>query len=265
MIARLNRICRYPVKGLTAEALESVDLVPGRPILHDRRYALAQGTAEFQQERPHWIRRSNFVQVANNAAVVTLQARFDPEAETLRIERHGQPFASGELGDAAGRAAIEDAFVDLLGEELRGRPRLVEIPRDGAPDADGQSFADTSAPHLSIINLASLAELSRKMGAELDPLRFRGNLYVEAPAWSEFGWVGQELQIGEATLRVTKRIDRCAATTVDPKTGERDHNVPRGLMQHYGHVDCGIYAVVVAGGTIRPGDIIHAHSTPRTA
>src|SRR3546814_12053183 len=69
---RLDGIWRYPVKGLPGQRLESVTVAAGRPLPHDRVYAVAQGDADFGGERPGWIRRSNFLQVANNAPLVTL-------------------------------------------------------------------------------------------------------------------------------------------------------------------------------------------------
>ena len=56
--------------------------------------------------------------------------------------------------------------------------------------------------------------------------------------------------------RSVKRIQRCAATEVDPDTGIRDVAVPRTLMDNFGHADCGIYAEVIAGGEIAVGDEI---------
>ena len=43
-------------------------------------------------------------------------------------------------------------------------------------------------------------------------------------------------------------------TNVDPATGERDLEIPKSLMKAYGHFDCGIYAEVLDGGDIAPGD-----------
>ena len=40
---RIETIYRYPVKGLTAEAMEEVVLTPGATLPEDRRFALAQG------------------------------------------------------------------------------------------------------------------------------------------------------------------------------------------------------------------------------
>ena len=54
-------------------------------------------------------------------------------------------------------------------------------------------------------------------------------------------------------LRILKRIERCAATEVDPATGIRDLRIPKALMQSYGHTDCGIYAEIVGGGRLSVG------------
>ena len=88
-------------------------------------------------------------------------------------------------------------------------------------------------------------------------MRFRANLYVGGwPAWHEFELLGQTLAIGEARLKVVKRIARCAAVNVDPDTGARDLEIPQTLMRRLGHYDCGIYAEVIAGGEIAAGDEI---------
>jgi hypothetical protein len=122
---------------------------------------------------------------------------------------------------------------------------------------EGHSFSDVAKKVVSIINLASVAKVENAAGAAVDPLRFRGNLHVTGwPAWHEFDLLGRELTIGEARLKVVKRIQRCAATEVDPGIGIRDLPIPRTLMDHFGHADCGVYAEVIAGGEIADGDPI---------
>jgi MOSC domain-containing protein YiiM len=54
---------------------------------------------------------------------------------------------------------------------------------------------------------------------------------------------------------------RCAAVNVDPETAARDLNIPQTLMRRLGHADCGIYAEVVAGGSIGVGDAIVAEQS----
>jgi uncharacterized protein YcbX len=60
--------------------------------------------------------------------------------------------------------------------------------------------------------------------------------------------------LGAAGAKVFKPIVRCAATHVDPITGERDFEVVRALFDNYGHTLCGIYAHVTQGGRLAVGD-----------
>ena len=78
-----------------------------------------------------------------------------------------------------------------------------------------------------------MAALAERMGAAIDPLRFRANVYVDGwPAWSELDLVGQEIAVGgNARLKIVKRIVRCAATNVDPDTGIRDLAIPDALQR----------------------------------
>ena len=133
---------------------------------------------------------------------------------------------------------------------MRGPPKLLQ--------ADGHSFSDVAAKVVSIINLASVATVEDAVGAPVDPLRFRGNLYVEGwPAWHEFDLLGKtHRDRRRRALKVVKRIVRCAATNVEPRTGIRDMEIPKTLMQAFGHMDCGIYAEVVTGGKIAAGDAV---------
>ena len=62
----------------------------------------------------------------------------------------------------------------------------------------------------------------------------------------------------DATLKVVKRIVRCAAVNVDPDTAQRDLAIPPALQRRLGHADCGIYAEVIKGGSIAEGDTIAA-------
>src|SRR6266566_4278471 len=91
-----------------------------------------------------------------------------------------------------------------------------------------------------------------------DPLRFRGNLYVAGwPAWHEFALLDREIGVGAAArVKTVKRIRRCAATEVDPRTAARDLPIPGTLLQRFGHGDCGVYAEVTAAGEIAPGDAV---------
>ena len=89
-------------------------------------------------------------------------------------------------------------------------------------------------------------------------MRFRANIYLSGwPAWNEFALLARTIAVGKtARLKIIKRIQRCAATDVDPETGIRDLTIPRTLLSNFDHTDCGVYAEVVAAGEIAPGDKI---------
>jgi uncharacterized protein YcbX len=68
--------------------------------------------------------------------------------------------------------------------------------------------------------------------------------------------VGKRIAAGGVMLEATARIDRCAATNVDPDSGRRDLRVPEALTAAWGHHDCGIYLKVIGGGMLAAGDAI---------
>jgi uncharacterized protein YcbX len=245
MTARLAAIYRYPVKGLSADRIETVDLVPGEALPFDRAYAIENGPGRFDPFNPRHVPKVNFLMLMRNAGLATLQTSFDDATQTLSIVRGGGRVADGCLTTPTGRAIIAQFFAEYMKDDLRGPPRVVH--------AAGHSISDVSAKCLHIINLASVAELERVVGQPINPLRFRPNLVVTgAPAWAEFGWVKQKLKIADAELKVFDRTERCAATNVDPATGRRDLDIPAVLLRNWGHSDFGVYARVTSPGRIAP-------------
>ena len=247
--ATVAGLYRYPVKGLTPEPLESVALSPGQTFPSDRAYAIENGPIGFDPAAPRYFPKIRFLMLMRNERLAALDTRFDDATTTLTIRRDGQVVTTGRLDTAEGRAAIEAFFDAYEADELRGPAKVLHAP--------GFSFSDVAAKVVSLINLESVRDLGARLGAEVHPLRFRGNLYVEGlPAWSELDLVGARLAIGGVTFRGEKRIVRCAATNVNPDTAERDLTIPPSLHQLYGHSDCGLYLRVVDGGTMRIGDTV---------
>jgi uncharacterized protein YcbX len=246
---RVEHIYRYPVKGLTAEALEEVLLSEGQCLPHDRRFALAQGDSPMNAAAPSWLPKRNFGCLAYNARLALLHSAFDPKTGTLSVRPPEGPPLLASTRTEAGRAEIGAFLTAFLGEDARGTPHFVEAP--------GHNFTDVAAKCVSIIGLASLHALEAKVGMPLDPLRFRANVYVSgALPWAEFDLLGQEVQLGAARLRVFKRIIRCPATEVNPDTADRDATPPQWLREHFGHADLGVYAEVIEGGRIAVGDAL---------
>lgn len=246
---RVEHIYRYPVKGFSAEAMEEVTLKPGECLPHDREFALAQADSGFDTAAPVWMRKSNFACLMANARIAKLHTAYDPKTGQLAIRPPDGPPLVADIRHAAGRALIEDYVTEFMAEEARGRLRFVEAP--------GYNFTDIPQKSVSIISLASLAALERAHGMRLDPLRFRANIYVSGgKEWGDFDLMGQEIQLGQAKLRVWKRIVRCPATEVNPETAERDAKPPRVLRENFGHADLGVQAEVLEGGRVSIGDAL---------
>lgn len=244
---------RYPVKGLSAEPLDHLALTRRDGLAHDRGYALALGTTSFDPARPEPLDKGHFLMLRVNESLAALHTRYDPETSILTITPPGSETISADLSTPEGRSDIESFFTGYAGPAARGRVRLV--------CAAGHKFTDVS--HLSpgmmravsVVNLASVRELSEVAGLALHPLRFRANIHLDGlPPGAELDWVGRDIRIGAMTLRGALRTRRCAAIDVDPLTAARDTNLTRTIARHYGHPDLGVYLEVIEDGRIALGD-----------
>ncbi len=249
MTFRIASLHRYPVKGLSPERLSRVDLERGVYFPGDRLFAVENGPSGFDPANPAHQPKIKFLMLMRNESLARLKTRFDDGTGTLVIGEGGREAARGDLATREGRLAIEAFFRRFMPSELRGAPKVLAAP-------DGFRFTDSRRGFVSLINLASVRDLESAVGAPVDPLRFRGNVYLrDLEPWAEFGLVGQVITAPSgATLKVTKRIERCAATNVDPATGIRDLDIPKTLQRTYGHSDCGVYAEVLAGGSLAEDD-----------
>jgi len=246
----IAHLFHYPIKGLSAESMMCATLAAGRAFPGDRRFALRHAASAFDAAQPTWQRKREFAMLAHTAELAKLNTSLDVATGALCVSTSGSAIFIGNISTDAGRCGAQNAISAVINDS-RGSLQLV--------DAGEIALTDSNKPYLSIINLAALKDMADKIGQPVDVARFRGNIIIDGLApWAEFEWVGKTICIGSAELTVTKRIERCAATTVNPATAARDLDVPSLLRQHYGHVDCGVFAEVVAGGEVCVGHAVTA-------
>ena len=244
---RIEYLYRYPVKGLTAEALDQAEVEAGGAIPWDRAFALAQGDSGFDPANPAWLPKWNFLCQMKHAKAALLFSIFDPGSMMLRIRAPDGSGVEANPLTGAGQQRLASFLTDYLGDEARGKPSFHHIP--------GHVFGDQKKPVISLNNLASLRDFEAKVGARRHRRRFRANVWFSgAPAWAERDWIGREIQVGGAVLRVVKGTTRCPATEVNPETGERDADPIGELRSLYGHVELGVHAEVVDAGRFSIGD-----------
>jgi uncharacterized protein YcbX len=225
-VGRVASLWRYPVKSMAAEPLEEVD-VSWHGLAGDRRWAFVRDGME----------RSGF-------PWFTIRERSDMWRYRPALLDPGRPNTSQTIVQTpAGREL--DVVDPGLAEELG--PGVTVIKQN-------RGVFDVSP--LSLTTTQTVAALGSLLGAELDPLRFRPNLLVEAEEpYAEDSWVGSVLQIGEARIRVDLRDERCVVVNVAPTTSRRDPAILRTIARER-DACLGVYGSTVTPGRIAIGDSV---------
>ncbi|MBL4629177.1 MAG: MOSC domain-containing protein [Roseicyclus sp.] len=238
----LDQIWRYPIKGIGAERLRAVDLAPDLPLPLDRAWAVLEDGGEAHDG---WRSCRNFLRGAKGPSLMAITAHVD--GDLIHLSHPDRPDIS--VAPGADDQALFDWLAPIYPADRRRPAALVKSPPEGMSDVP---FAS-----ISVLNLASLRALGQKLGQDLDPRRFRGNLWLDGlPPWAEFDLVGKTLQIGSTRLKIIDRITRCRATEANPATGQRDANTLQALSDGWNHQDFGVCAKVRQGGPIKVGDTV---------
>ena len=175
--AAVEAIYRYPVKGLSAEALPHATLSPGKTVAGDRSYAIENGPTGFDPASPQYFPKTRFLMLMRDERLAALHSHYDDASRILTIRVNGEEAIRADLGTAEGRARAEHYFATNFAEELKGPPKVLV--------GNGHSFSDVAKKVVSIINLGSVAAIEDMVRQPVHPLRFRANLYVRGwPAWS---------------------------------------------------------------------------------
>lgn len=245
MPATVRALWRHPIKSHGREAMERVALLAGRTIPWDRRWAVAHEAARI--DGTAWARCANFSIGAKIPALTAINAACDQASGLVTLSHPRLPDLTFDPDHEP--QALLDWIRPLMPEDRARSSRIVRV--------DGRGMTDTDYPSVSLVNLASHADLSARMGRDLSPLRWRCNIHFDGlPPWSELDLVGRRLRIGNAELAVREPIVRCKATTANPATGTRDADTLAALRTHLGHQNFGIYAEVTQGGDVALGDTV---------
>ncbi|QFT71753.1 MOSC domain-containing protein [Ruegeria sp. THAF33] len=240
MSGTVSSLWRHPIKSHGREALSHVTLIPGQTMPGDRVWAVAHEAAK--TDGSEWAPCFNFSRGSKAPQLMAISAELQGDRVKLRHpQRPGLSFAPD---------TEQEAFLDwvkpIMPADRAASARIVRVP--------GRGMTDSDFPSISLCNMASHRAVEQKLDRTLSIVRWRGNIWFEGlPLWDEFDWLGRDVRIGEAVLRVRERITRCMATTANPETGERDADTLRALNS-WDHQDFGVYAEVVQGGEIRVND-----------
>jgi hypothetical protein len=195
--------------------------------------------------------------------LVKVHADIDREATHLRMwfpdgaivedeVRLGEPVATPLYGRTAHGHVVLGPWAEALEPIARRRVRLVRTDRPG-----GTRMAHPA----TMITNGSLARLARHLSVEaIDARRFRMLIELDGQEpHEEDRWIGNQIAIGEAVLSISGPVARCAITTQDPDSGERDLDTLRAIIEYRGrrdgrYADFGVFGEVERAGRIRVGD-----------
>jgi uncharacterized protein YcbX len=243
---RVTALAVAPVKGLRLSEADSVEIAPNG-VEGDRAFLVVDGDRRLLLTT----RTPRLLQVAAQLdADGTLALVFPDGSEVAERPEPGEraTTAAYDGREIHGRL-VRGALAAALSEHM-GRPVML-LARDRS-----QRGAD-DAP-VALMSTGSLNALAPALGGEVpDPRRFRMTITAgPLEAWEEHGWGGRELAVGEAVLRVTEPVPRCAATTFDPERGRRDVPTLKALAELRGRRDVrfGVWCEVVTPGPVSVGD-----------
>jgi uncharacterized protein len=229
-IASIDSIDRYPVKSMAGEVKGRCDLTESG-LYGDRLYAFESSGAPSGMLR-----------------LTTRERR-----EMLRY----QPILYDD-GRVEVRVPTGEKF-------LVDSPAMLAYLVAHLPDANKIILTHASTPQtdvrpLSLISLQTVRQLSIEVGQEIDPRRFRANLYLDFPdtPFGEDNLVGRTIRIGPtATICIRERDPRCRFITYDPAEPLLAPLFPLMKLLDRSHQGrAGVYATIQNPGPIQAGDAI---------
>jgi uncharacterized protein YcbX len=245
----VSRLAIAPVKGLAVVRVPSVRLTSAG-VREDRRFFLLDDDgkvvtirrhAELAAVVPSWIPGSRRLDLTlPGGEVVGGDAELEL-GERVESELYGRPRVGREV-----LGPYSDALSEIAGARIR--LAMHDEPGSGWDEAP-----------VSIVSSASLDEVARRgeVDGGVDVRRFRMLVQVDGvEALGEDAWIGSEVELGAARLRIVAALERCTIVTRDPDSGERDWDGLRVLADWRGkdHVCLGVLGEVVSEGEVRVGD-----------
>jgi len=255
-----------PVKGMRVQSLDLVELtrdgVPG-----DRAFFVADAEGAMVNGKRH----GSLMEVVpshdpgNGRLALAFPDGTTVEeglvlGEPLPVTFFGQPETARPVGGGFSAAISAHTGADL---------RLMAQP-EGRPGVDRGKWGGVTL--LGEASLESLRQAGRDFNCDsgdsgapdpgpIDQRRFRMTFGVEGTEpYAEDLWVGREVRVGEALVRVGAHVGRCAVTTRDPESGATDLKTLHFLKHSRDDVDSfeplpfGVYGEVIEPGTVRGGD-----------
>jgi uncharacterized protein YcbX len=249
-MAVVSRISVTPVKGFRLDHPNEVTLGLEGPIENRRFWLLDGARRRLRSSLTPW--------------PVQVSARWHADEERLCMVFPdgsevagsalgcGEPFVVDFHGRTVAAQVVEGPWTDRL-SALAGHPVVL-----ARPERAGLGMTEP----VTFLSEASVARLAAEAGGAIDARRFRMLFELTGcGAHEEDTWEGQRFRLGEAVVEIGGPVPRCAVTTRDPDTGQRDLDTLALIRGYRGvrdgeAIDFGVYARVERPGRVCVGDAL---------
>jgi uncharacterized protein YcbX len=259
VVGQVESVWRYPVKSMRGEALPEI-FVGFAGVYGDRLFAFKSSAAPTGfpyftgRERHEMLLYCPRFRHPQKAALPPNLAAAEELAPGLNLNPVG-----ADPADLAVDVETPSGKVLTIDD-----PGLLRELAEGAEDGHSLTLlrserSMTDCRPISLFSLQTARQLGEEVGAVLDKRRFRANVFLDlagAGGFSENGLVGRKVRIGsKVVVSVLERDPRCKMITLDPVTAAQNPEVLRRVAQAHDGM-AGVYAAVLAEGTIRTGDSV---------
>jgi uncharacterized protein YcbX len=275
---RVDQIWQYPVKSMVGTTVPAADLAP-TGLVGDRTWAVRDQVrggirggkvlGGLMQLSARYVAGDG---ATGGAVAITLPDGSTVTTDDAQVDARVSEAIDHEVVLEALRPADDldhyrrgEAYHDDLMVELRsifGReedeplPDLSQFPPEILEyESPPGTYYDVHP--LLLVTTSALRSLATALPeSNVDVRRFRPSLVVDtgdAEGHPELGWIGQQLRIGDAVVRIEGGCPRCVMVTrrIDDDLPQ-DRTILRHIVRDLGQ-DVGVYATVVTPGRLDAG------------
>ncbi|MDA7831622.1 MOSC domain-containing protein [Candidatus Pelagibacter sp.] len=252
MMVKISSVHFCPIKSLSFQSAQTLIIKKDIGIVEDRIFAFSRGLNELDAKRiekdPSDRQLINFLTLKNSPVLNKYEFKY--KNEIITILKNNKEIASYPIKE---KKNLSKKLLEL--EPSLPNPTYL-LKNELFPFYDTTS-SSSILNTVSLINLNSIKDFSKKINKDIEFKRFRGNIYIkDLKALEERNWINKVISINNTEFKVLKNIPRCSATNLKINSKEADINLPNMLKKFYGHIDMGIYLIPLNNGQIQVGDEI---------
>ena len=253
---KIKKLFFSPVKSLSFQNISKCEIIKNIGIKYDREIAFSRNAdikfAKELEKNSNARNHKDFLSLKNTISLNKYSFYRDKNILTLNLKE--KKIIEINLENQSEQILLCQKLIEIEGKI---KPPTYLLINKEFPFFDTTHSKETHNT-ISLINMNSIKDLSKKLGNEIEYERFRGNIYIDnLAAWKEREWIGKTITIDKVKFKVDMHIPRCSATNLKPDTDINTINLPLQIKKIYNHSDMGVYLKPEENGLIKENDKIY--------